>query len=129
MKLPQQPPPLPQRHAAIVFEPLEGDASPLSLIENLLKHPGRIVHELHHQWRPALLFWFLVLGLAGMAIYGVVVGSLTGGTQMLIAPVKLALGIFVAMLICLPSLYIFASLGGIEARIRSVAGTFLPRSA
>jgi hypothetical protein len=57
-----------------------------------------------------------------MALYGVVVGSFSGGPQMWIAPVKLALGTLLSVLICLPSLYIFACLGGIDARLRTVTG-------
>jgi hypothetical protein len=94
-------------------------------LETLLKHPGRVIYELQQNRASALMVWLLVLGLAGMALYGVVVGTLTGGTQLLIAPAKMALGTLLAMLICLPSLYIFSCLDGIEARIRSVAGMML----
>ena len=57
-----------------------------------------------------------------MAIYGMVVGAQSGGAQMWIAPAKLGLGTLLAVLICLPSLYIFTCLGGIDARLRSVCG-------
>lgn len=96
--------------------------SPTFIIEALLKFPGRIIHELQHNWRFALSGWLLFFALLGMAIYGVVVGSFSGGTQMWIAPAKLALGTLLSVLICLPSLYIFACLGGIDARLRTVSG-------
>ncbi|CAN5585597.1 hypothetical protein BH18VER1_BH18VER1_03410 [soil metagenome] len=96
--------------------------NPASVLEALLKHPGRIIHELQQNRAAALTWWLLVLGLAGMALYGIVVGTLTGGTQLWIAPVKLALGTLFATLICLPSLYIFSCLDGVEARIRTIAG-------
>lgn len=118
---PSVPPPLSKRDP-FQSEPMTGETSPLLLLETLLKHPGRIIHELHCDQRPKLVAWSLVLALAGMAIYGVVVGSLSGGTQLWIAPAKLALGTLLSMLICLPSLYIFTCLGGIEVRIRTVAG-------
>ena len=92
------------------------------MIEALLKYPGRIIHELQHNWRVELSSWLLVLALLGMALYGVVVGSFSGGPQMWIAPAKLALGTLLSVLICLPSLYIFACLGGIDARLRTVSG-------
>ena len=41
------------------------------------------------------------------------------GNQLWIAPAKLALGTILSVLICLPSLYIFACLGGIDARLVS----------
>jgi hypothetical protein len=96
--------------------------SPVLMIEALLKYPGRIIHELQHNWRVELSSWLLVLALLGMALYGVVVGSFSGGPQMWIAPAKLALGTLLSVLICLPSLYIFACLGGIDARLRTVTG-------
>ena len=96
--------------------------SPIPVIEALLKYPGRIIHELHHNWRAALPSWLLFLALLGMATYGLVVGSFSGGAQMWIAPAKLALGTLLSVLICLPSLYIFACLGGIDARLRTVSG-------
>lgn len=113
------PPPIPGR---LVYEPLPDGSSPISIMEALLKHPGRIIHELHHNWRAQLSGWLLLFALAGMAIYGLVVGSFSGAAQMWIAPAKLMLGTLFALLICLPSLYIFSCLAGIDARLRTVAG-------
>jgi len=96
--------------------------SPLLVIESLLKFPGRIIYELQNNWRAGLSGWLVALALVGMAAYGVVVGSFSGGAQMWIAPAKLALGIFFSTLICLPSLYIFAGLAGIDVRLRTVVG-------
>jgi hypothetical protein len=96
--------------------------SPILVIEALLKYPGKIIHELQNNWKTPLAIWLLILALLGMATYGVVVGSFSGGTQMWIAPAKLALGTLLSILICLPSLYIFACLGGIDARLRTVGG-------
>src|SRR5437016_11591563 len=39
------------------------------------------------------------------------------------APAKLVLRTLLAILICLPSLYIFSCLGGIDAQLRSVCGS------
>ena len=116
--------PLPPRRARahFTFEPMPDDHGPAELLETLLKHPGRIIHELHADRRRLLAAWFLLFALCGMAIYGVVVGSLSGGAQLWIAPVKLALGTLLAVLICLPSLYIFSCLAGSEFRLRAVAG-------
>jgi hypothetical protein len=100
-------------------------ATPVAVIEALLKYPGRIIHELQNNWRAALAIWLLLLALSGMAAYGVVVGSFSGGAQMWVAPVKIALGTLLSMLICLPSLYIFACLGGVDAPLRTVSGVFL----
>jgi hypothetical protein len=98
-------------------------ATASSVIETLLKNPARIIHELKLGRGGVVSSYLVLLGLVGIVIYGVVVGSLTGGMQMLVAPAKLALGTIVAALLCLPSLYIFISVGGIDAPIRSVAGS------
>jgi len=91
--------------------------NPISLLENLLKHPGRVVHELQQKQASVLAGWLLLFGIVGIAIY-----AQSGGAQMWIAPVKLGLGTLLAVLICLPSLYIFTCLGGIDAQLRSVCG-------
>jgi hypothetical protein len=118
----QLPPPLPsQPHSTFVFEPLP-DQSMTGVIEALLKYPGRVIYELQKNGRAALSGWLLIFGLLGTAAYGGVVGSFSGGTQMWIAPAKLCLGTLLAVLICLPSLYIFTCLAGIETRLRSIAG-------
>ena len=118
---PQQPPQLP-RLSRFAFEPMPVGKSPLLIIEALLKFPGRIIYELQNNWRADLSGWLLAFALVGMAAYGVVVGSFSGGTQMWIAPAKLALGTLFSILICLPSLYIFAGLAGIDVRLRTVIG-------
>ena len=97
-------------------------ASPPLVIEALLKYPGQIIHELQNNWRSALLLWLLSLVLLGMMAYGVVVGSFSGGAQLWIAPAKIAMGTILAILICLPSLYIFTCLSGIDVQMRTVTG-------
>ena len=116
-----QPPQLP-RLSRFAFEPMPAGKSPLLIIEALLKFPGRIIYELQNNWRTGLSGWLLAFALIGMAAYGLVVGSFSGGAQMWIAPAKLALGTFFSILICLPSLYIFAGLAGIDVRLRTVIG-------
>jgi hypothetical protein len=116
------PPPTPSSPRPNNFEPIPGPPSAGSIIETLLKYPARIIHELQHERGRAVILHLILLGLFGIAVYGIVVGSLTGGTQMLVAPAKLVLGTIVATLICLPSLYIFISLSGIDTPIRTVAG-------
>ena len=114
-----KPAPIPGRFA---FEPMPEGALPPLVIEALLKYPGRIIHELQNNWRAALPLWLLSLALLGMLAYGVVVGSFSGGTQLWIAPAKIAMGTTLSILICLPSLYIFTCLSGIDAQMRTVTG-------
>jgi hypothetical protein len=114
-----QPPRISSRFA---FEPMTTGKSAVLVIEALLKYPGRVIHELERNWRAALAGSLLIFALAGMAAYGIVVGSFSGGAQVWIAPTKLALGTLLSMLICLPSFYIFACLSGVEAGWRTVSG-------
>ena len=121
------PPPLPSKQTKLfgnnfVFEPMPDPENPISLLKNLLKFPGRVVHELHQTQAAIVTAWLLIFGIVGVAIYGIVVGAQSGGAQLWIAPAKLGLGTLLSMLICLPSLYIFACLGGIDAQLRSVCG-------
>jgi len=44
------------------------------------------------------------------------------GTQLWAAPVKIAAGLLVSALICLPSLYIFTCLSGSHARLAEISG-------
>ena len=105
-----------------MFEPMAGGASPPLVVETLLKFPGRIIHELQYNWRAALPLWLLSFALVGMLSYGIVVGSFSGGAQLWIAPAKIAMGTMLSILICLPSLYIFVCLSGIDAQLRTVTG-------
>ena len=119
-QVPPSPPLL--RPSRFAFEPMADGKSPLLIIEALLKFPGRIIYELQNNWRSSLSGWLLAFALIGMAAYGLVVGSFSGGAQMWIAPAKLTLGTLFSILICLPSLYIFAGLAGIDVRLRTVIG-------
>lgn len=119
----QNPPPInPGIPGRFTFEPLPEGDSPILLLEALLKYPGRIIHALQFNWKIKQSAWLLVFSLIGMGLYGLVVGSFSGGAQMWIAPAKLVSGTMLSVLICLPSLYIFTCLGGVDARLRAVSG-------
>ena len=92
------------------------------VIEAILRQPRRVVFQLRHSAAATLiLLLFLIATLAG-AIYGLVVGTFSGGAQLWAAPVKIALGLLLSGLICLPSLYIFSCLAGSQARLVEVCG-------
>jgi hypothetical protein len=52
----------------------------------------------------------------------VVVGTFSNGVQLWAAPAKIAGGMLVSALICLPSLYIFTCLSGSQARLSEICG-------
>ena len=69
-----------------------------------------------------LIAMMLFVSVVCSLIYGVVVGTFSGGTQLWAAPVKIAAGLMISALICLPSLYIFTCLSGSQARLVEVCG-------
>ena len=93
-----------------------------SLVECILRHPRRIVYQMGQSSAGALIFRLIILSLTFAATYGVIVGSFSGGEQWWAAPLKIASGMLMAVVICLPSLYIFATLSGSTARLVEVAG-------
>ncbi|HAV62432.1 MAG TPA: hypothetical protein DCY13_08725 [Verrucomicrobiales bacterium] len=125
-----QPPQLPSPHAPpptpapLGEETGDNDAikRPTDAVESMLRHPRRLIHQLSQTGGGSLILMIAMLGVACAIVYGLVIGSFSGGTQWWAAPVKLAGGLLVAGLICLPSLYIFACLSGSSARLIEVAG-------
>ncbi len=110
---------------AFQFEPFPGNPGIGTVVEALLKKPGSLLHELSGPRRNGILLRLLVITTFCALIYGLVVGSLSGGTQLWAAPVKITLGLFFSVLICLPSLYIFLCLSGADLRFGQVCGTLL----
>jgi len=91
-------------------------------VEALLRQPRRVVGHLHQHRAAAVIDVLLVTTLVCGLIYGFVAGTFSGGTQLWAAPVKVALGLLLSGLICLPSLYIFSCLAGSHARLVEVLG-------
>lgn len=100
-------------------EPITGV---IAVFEAILRQPRRVMYQLcqPEQWmlRPSLL----VITVLSALVYGFVVGTFSGGDQLWAAPLKIAGGLFVSALICLPSLYIFACLSGAQVRLAHVWG-------
>lgn len=103
---------------------MTGPVTLLSVIEHLLKHPGRILHECQ-QGRLQVPVRLLLSTLISFSIFGLLLGSFSGGTQLWASPLKVTLGIVVAVLICLPSLYIFSALDGLDARLSQISAVML----
>lgn len=96
--------------------------SVMSAVESILRQPRRVLHALRQPeaWRVigAMLFASILCAL----IYGVIVGTFSRGEQLWIAPVKIAAGLMLSALICLPSLYVFGCLSGSQARLSEMVG-------
>jgi hypothetical protein len=122
------PPPLPlAASSAESADPLDpAELAPIHgfthMLEALLRRPRGVLHQLHEPGAARLIALMLVLAALCAALYGVVVGTFSGGAQLWAAPVKVTGGLLVCGLICLPSLYVFACLTGSTARLADVAG-------
>jgi hypothetical protein len=101
---------------------LAHDASLGTILDTLLKRPLVLIHTLCDS-KPSRHWLLLALvALPAFALYGLFVGSFSGGTQILAASAKVGGGALLSALICFPSLYIFACLTGAEVSLRSLAG-------
>ena len=132
---PNQPPYPPQTAAPFPPPPIAGprplgedpaEREPIPnvivAIEALLRQPRRLMFQLRQPGAGGLIAGMLFVAILCSAIYGVIVGSFSGGAQWWAAPVKVTCGLLVSALICLPSLYIFTSLSGAQARLAEIFG-------
>ncbi len=91
-------------------------------VEAILRQPRRVRYQVRQPAQFPLVLRMGLVVLVCSLIYGIVVGTFSNGLQLWAAPVKIALGLVVSALICLPSLYIFACLSGSQARLAEICG-------
>ena len=105
-------------------DPSERTAIPnvIVAIEAILRQPRRMIFQLRQPGVGKLIATMLFASVVCSLIYGVVAGTFSGGAQLWAAPIKIAAGLMISALICLPSLYIFTCLGGSQARLVEVFG-------
>jgi len=94
-----------------------------SAIESLLRNPLALLRALPKQ--PGLLLPFGILTLMSAAIFGLVIGTYSGGTQFWAAPLKVGGGLLLSALICFPSLYIFSCLANSPLRLGGITGAYI----
>jgi hypothetical protein len=97
----------------------------LGVVDNLLKHPARVSHAVttgNSTWTRWILLGIVILC---MLVYGLIMGSFSGGQQWWVVPLKVVLGTLLSAAICLPSLYIFASLSGSQRSFGEIMGLLL----
>lgn len=101
---------------------MPSDAGLGVILDTLLKRPVLLIRELCEA--PTSRHWALlaIVAIVTFALYGLVIGSFSGGDQWMAAPLKVSAGGLLSALICLPSLYIFACLTGAEVSLRGLAG-------
>src|SRR4051794_14988388 len=103
-------------------EERESIPNPVVAIEAILRQPRRVMYQLRQPGSGRLIFGMLFIAVLCSLIYGLVVGSFSMGVQLWAAPVKIAGGMLITALICLPSLYIFTCLSGSQARLAEMCG-------
>ncbi len=124
----QTPPQLPPQMQFTPTPPAEDPAerAPINgivaAIESILRQPKRVQNALRQQGAMGVIGAMVLVAVICALLYGVVVGTFSGKTQLWIAPLKIAGGLLVASIICLPSLYIFACLSGSRAKLSEMAG-------
>ena len=94
-------------------------------VETLLKHPARITYEIITGRRGRTMRILLPITILCMLLYGLIMGSFSGGPQTWVVPIKVAAGALLSALICLPSLYIFGCLSGNNQSFSQVSGLLL----
>ena len=107
------------------FAPMPDGHRPGAALDALLKRPGQLIYQLHHAPRGRIVAVLASVTLVCLTLYGLGVGSFSGHEQWWAAPAKIVLGTVVSALICLPSLYIFACLGGADLRLGPLCGTLV----
>ena len=80
------------------------------------------MYQLRQPGAGRLVGAMVVVAILCSMIYGVVVGSFSMGAQLWVAPLKIASGLLISTIICLPSLYIFTCLSGSQARLAEICG-------
>lgn len=117
-----QPEPNPSNPPPPVPPSLGQDAGLGVVLDTLLKRPFALIQALcdpkpSRHWLRLALF-----AVPAFALYGLLIGTFSGGAQLLAASVKVSAGALLSALICFPSLYIFACLTGAEVSMRGLAG-------
>ncbi len=95
----------------------------VSAMEAILRQPRRVMFQFREPGAGKVIGALMLIAVVCSLIYGVILGSFSGGDQWWAAPVKACIGLLVSAVICLPSLYIFASLGGSQARLTEIVWT------
>ena len=101
-----------QQQPAELKKDLSTKTTTIQMIETLLKDPGTWFEQITKGQTGGSLWIFAFIFLVCNLGYSLIVGSFSGNSQWLAAPLKIILGTIVSALLCYPSLFIFACLAG-----------------
>jgi len=117
------PPDVPNANGSVpqeTIEALETSVSISKTIQSLLKSPDSLGARISEGGFRTLTENLIFVCIACCLGYGLITGSFSGGTQWYASPVKIVMGLFLASLVCLPSLYIFACMSGADIRLGQI---------
>ncbi len=95
------------------------------LLERLLKIPASVVYELTRGRRLQAGFVLTLVAVVCFAAYGFIIGTFSGGEQLMMVPVKLLFGVLLSAVLCLPSLYIFSCFSGGRQSLSDTVAVFI----
>lgn len=101
-------------------EPLKTEL-PSDLVATALRQPEALAEPIGHDTRTFLRLAALLL--PAMSIVGLLMGTFSGGWQLVVVPIKVMLGTVAAMAVCLPSLFVFSNLAGSRIDLRRALGS------
>ncbi len=101
---------------------IEGEKSFSNIVSHLLKKPLSVIHTIDEKGGVSYAP-ILIMTIISLTLFGFIVGSFNGITeQMWAAPVKIVFGVLFSSVICLPSLYIFCCVGGLDLKFSTILG-------
>jgi hypothetical protein len=121
-----QPPALPDTDG---YRPFDETRDPRGPIDRLLRRPAQLAHTLCEGPARHSAGGLALVALAGVAGYGLLLASFSGGVQYAVVPAKAVAGLAASVALCLPSLYILACLSDIRLSFRQVAALTLESTA
>ena len=96
--------------------------SPVSAIEAILRNPRALLVSLAKEGGGKILILLAATAVGCSLVYGLVIGTFSGGTQLWAAPAKVCGGLGLSALICMPSLFIFCWLSGARFQPLQIVG-------
>ena len=114
-----------QQQDPAVKEYLQGEPTFSNILSHLLRKPLSIIHS-HNEKKNIPWKLLLIMCFISLALFGFIVGTFSGySDQLWAAPLKIIFGVFFSAAICLPSLYIFSCLGGLNVKFSTVLTVLL----
>lgn len=107
------------------IEPMGETITLQDTIDAILKSPGQLLFELREGRSGPVAKHLTIISVVAMLVFGFVLGLFSGGEQLWAAPAKLLAGMTIAVLITLPSLYVFSCLSGIDMSPQKAVGMLL----